>query len=441
MARALAMVTLLAAALLPAARAQPVAPAPIAPRWTISSADCVGVHADGEPWRQCGFQSWDMNADGSRILTVSTGGTVQLWDGADGREIRRIDWPDGPGGASGHPSAQAMFVGGVALAYIHHNQLLILDPADGRERVRGALPVMTIHAMKRLGDRVFVDYRNRNWDSGAGEIDLRSGTLGPVRGLANLDRMGPNHWVEGTRPPFIIHMPGRAPSQIRSERSCMPFDANVCVWRDIPGRALHIFEVGVGRWRTFDLGQVHDGYTAVDFVLAGNRPYALICGRARDSGGQRPCTLRDLADGRDVHHFIALHARAVGAVDGEGRPEVRIAMGTEIAGRGETIRIAADGTVRRVAQSLQMSLRTPGNGMLLPDWSPETSLLVDAAGRTVARLAFAPNSCGVAWVSGFSCPATTDGRRWLVPAIRRLREGTDDNRTDLALYELPVPAP
>jgi hypothetical protein len=293
--------------------------------------------------------------------------------------------------------------------------------------------------MKRMGDRVFLDYRNRSWASGAGELDLATGALRPLRGLAELNRMGPDHWVEGTRPPFIIHTPGRAPSQVRSDRSCMPFDTNVCIWRDIPGRELHVFEIGLGRWRSFDLGQVHDGYTAVDFVLAGPRPYALICGRSMDGGGQRPCTLRDLADGRDIHRFTALHARAVGALDGESRPEVRIAIGTEYGGGGETIRVAADGSVRRIARSLQMSLRTPGEGMLLPDWNPETALLADPAGRIVARLPFAPNSCGVAWVAGFGCQSTADGRRWLVPLHRQLRPGTEDNRTDLAFIELPAP--
>lgn len=438
MARGPRMLVLLAVALAAPALAQPIAPAPIAPRWTISSADCVGVHADGEPWSECGFQTWDMNADGSRILTISTSGTIQLWDGTDGRELRRIDWPDDPGGASGQPSTQAMFVGGFAVAITHHNQLLVLDPADGRERARAVLDIMRVHALKRLGDRVFVDYRTRSWDNRAGEIDLATGALRDVHGLADLHRLGPTYWVEGSQPPFIIHTPGRAPSQVRTERSCMPFDEFVCTWRDIPGRQLHVFEVGLGRWRSFDLGRVLDAYTSADFILAGPRPYALICGRSEGGSGRRPCTLRDLADGRDIHRFTALSAHAAGALDGEGRPEVRIAISTGHGGQGETVRVAMDGTVRRIAQSLQMHLRAPGDRMLLPDWSPGTSLLVDAAGRTVARLAFAPNSCGVAWVSGFGCPATADGRRWLVPANRRLREGTADNRTDLALYELPA---
>jgi hypothetical protein len=147
------LATLVAFALLAAAPAFGHAETPtVAPLWTIRSPDCIGVDGDGEPWQECGFQAYDMNADGSRVITVSTLGTIQLWDGADGREIRRVDWTDRPGGAGGFPNGKAMILGDVAAVIVHQNQLILLNLADGSTRSQTVMDIMALDRIRRFGD-------------------------------------------------------------------------------------------------------------------------------------------------------------------------------------------------------------------------------------------------------------------------------------------------
>jgi hypothetical protein len=406
----------------------------VAPVWTISSPDCIGVNADGEPWQECGFQAFDMNTDSSRVLTVSTLGTIQLWDGADGRELRRVDWFDQPGGASGFPNAKAIILGDVAVVIVHQNQLILLSLADGSTRSQTVMDVMTLDRIARFGNRFLVEYRRRDWSNAFGELDFASGTIRPVPGLTDVTRVGPSHWVEGRAPPFTIHRAAGGP--VSSERSCMPFDADFCTWRELPGNAIHFFDIARGSWRDFDLGQTYDGFTSIDPIRAGDRFFAMICGRTMGATSLRPCAIRDLAEGRDIHQFNAMNAWAVGALDEQGRPEVRLRFQLDYGNRGESRRVAMDGTVRRIEASLNVNLLAPNGGFMLPDWRPETALLADAGGRVVARLPFPSLSCGGAHLLDANCRFTSDRRRWLVPRNVPMAGNAEDHDVQLGLYEL-----
>src|SRR5687767_2237629 len=162
----------------PAAQDVPAAKA----LWSISSGDCVSVHADGEPWDECGFQAYAINHDGSRVLTVSATGIIQLWDGS-GREIRRIDWPDQPSGASGYPSGRAIISGNIGVAVAHQNQVAVLDLETGTILAqRVAEEMMVLEELRFDGDRLFVSGNDREWELGLREIALPGGEIRPVPG-------------------------------------------------------------------------------------------------------------------------------------------------------------------------------------------------------------------------------------------------------------------
>jgi hypothetical protein len=217
----------------------------------------------------------------------------------------------------------------------------------------------------------------------------------------------------------------------------MPFDKDFCVWREIPGDAFHVFDIALGSWRDFDLGQAYDGFTSIDPIRAGDRFFALICGRTVGAASLRPCTVRDLAERRDLHRFEAMNAWAVGALDEQGRPEVRLRLQLDYANRGESLRVAMDGTVRRIEASPNVDLLAPNGGFMFPDWRPETALLADAGGQVVARLPFPPFSCGAGNPLDASCRVTADRRRWLVPRTISINGNSGDREVQLGLYEVP----
>lgn len=153
------------------------------PRATLSNGDCVSVDADGEPWSECGFQAWGMNAAGDRILTISTAGSVELWD-ESGTRLSSIDWQDEPGGASGYPNARVAIVGGLGVAVVHQNQVLVIDLATGAERVRRSLDLMLIDTLMPTADgRLLGAGKSRNWNLVAGEISLADASFTPIARL------------------------------------------------------------------------------------------------------------------------------------------------------------------------------------------------------------------------------------------------------------------
>lgn len=173
--------------------------------WTIRNDDCQSVDADGDPWQECGFQSYDMNADGSRVLTLSVLGSLQLWDG-NGKQIAKIDWRDEPDGASGFPNGMVRIVGTLGIAVVHQNQLLILDLADGREIARRVLPLMLARELRvtPTGSLLATTY-NREWKLGVIEIGLPGGETRPLTQAEVNAKDVPRPWPRGIR---ILHSEG-----------------------------------------------------------------------------------------------------------------------------------------------------------------------------------------------------------------------------------------
>lgn len=410
------------------------------PSWSIASDHCLSVDADGEPWTECGFQSFDMNADGSRILTATNFGVVQLWDG-EGRELTRIQWPDEPGGAHGFPNARVIIAGRIGVAVIHYNQLLLIDLADGREIARRTLDLMVVQELRLVGgSRVFADTRGRNWEMGAREIDLATGDLRET-GDISLMRVGPSYWVTGENDrDLVLHRDG-APD-LPLERPCMPAGSRYCVWTDRPGWSVHVLEVSSGRWSRLDFDRPLDQYTMTEIVPLGDQLSVIACWLIRGPHPSRyDCSIRDFATGREISRMSAeMWLRAVGGVDEQGRPEIRVWRSVS-SGRWEQLRLGMDGATRVIDSAGRASLSAPGGGMILPGAEEGSSLLVDIAGRPVAGLPFRAQICGAGW-PGWQrgCPASSDGRRWLVPVSTSTRD--DDqmvNQVGLALFVIPDP--
>lgn len=433
----------LACAALPAAApAQSAEPPAAQALWTIRSPDCVSVHADGEPWDECGFQAFDMNGDGSRILTVSATGVTQIWDG-DGRELRRIEWADDRSGATGYPTARIEIIGQIGVVVVHQNQLMLIDLTDGRILRQHVADLMMFNELRVVGpDRIFADIRENDWAMGVREIALPGGELSTPRDVTDLMRVGRGYWVTGARAPFTIHFADPARPPIQSERSCMPLNADFCVWREIGGRVLHVFDIRAGSWRSHDTGRSLDQFTGVQFVPAGAGLYAIICDRAPSAyPAIRACALNDLATGAVLYRFEASNQSAVGGVDAQGRPEIRLSLNFD-GGRRETRIVGLDGTARTIESVPAANISPPGGGMILPTGNGGTSLLVNAAGREIARLPFAPLACGNGWPtwSGW-CRYSADSRRWLVPFDALSGSDTQNHDSGLTLYAVPDGTP
>jgi hypothetical protein len=412
-------------------------PPPATALWTISSDDCVGVDTDGEPWQECGIQAFDLNEDASRILTVSTGGTVQLWDGA-GRELRRVDWGDQPSGASGYPDAAALVSGNVGIAIVHQNQLLLLDLADGRILAQRVIEeAMTVRRLAHVGGRVFAEIQDKDWHGGAREIVLPSGELRDLPGTDSLARAGPAYWVDGSSPPFTLHRGGAEPPELPLERSCMPLDASWCIWREIPGSTIHFLDVAQARWHDFDVGRTLGNDIGVDVVVAGDGFFAIVCEPPHgDYPYPRSCSILDLATGRTIYRFETGQLRAVGALDERGRPEIRLALSIE-PNKSESRRVSVDGTMRMIDPQGRANLIAPGGGMVVAG-EGQGSMLIDQTGRAVATFPFHPQSCGNGWPGWQQwCRFSADGRKWLIPSNAFPESRAPDNKTQLTLYELP----
>lgn len=435
------LASLLSALSLAAAGAQ-AEPAPLAVQvGALASDDCVGVDADGPSWDQCGFQRFAVSADASRILTVGSAGTVQLWDG-EGRELRRIVWRDESGGASGWPNGEALILdgdggnGAIGVVVVHSNQLLLLDLADGRTIAQRAFPdIMTIKNLRVVGNRVFAEVQGRDWRSGVRELLIPDGAFGDAA-IGDARRIGPGYWVEGGGGPFTVRRADG--TSFASPRPCMPLDARFCTDRRIGESAIHVLDVVSGNWRRFDLGRPTDEHTIVDAAAAGDWLFAVVCGRAGAAMRGRPCIVRDLAAGRDIDSLAGAGVRVVAAgVDEGGRPEARLIV---LRGAGlpvEERRIGADGAVRAVAADAAVRLPVPGGGFLVPAGERE-SLFLAADGRARARFPFPAGTCGNT-LTGWSgaCRVAPGGARWVVPA-----EGggsaPEDGRLDLILYAVPA---
>jgi hypothetical protein len=408
--------------------------------WSISSGDCVSVHSDGEPWDECGFQAYAINHDGSRVLTVSATGIIQLWDGA-GREIRRIDWPDQPSGASGYPSGRVAISGNIGVAIAHYNQIAVFDLEAGTVlSKRVAEEMMVIDELRFDGGRLFVSGNDREWALGIREIALPGGEIRTVPSTSEwtaVHGVGPGVWLTGSKAPFKLHSSpprGIDPAKVWT---CVPAEGRFCFRSDAGGRYLHAVDVSKGgEARSVDTGRVLTEFDIPYFTVAAGHPMAVLCERAPLSTGLRNCRVFDLVSGKAVHDFKNDNLRLFGAADEEGRPEIRLALyqGEQ---RREHRRVGLDGRMRVVDSRGRANLMAPGGGLILPV-DEATSLLIDARGKAVARLPFPSHSCGDGWPDWTDgCRFSGDGRRWLLP----LRRDDSVKRGGLTLYELPGPAP
>lgn len=435
--RALAGLT---AALLALGAVAAAAQEPATPLWSITSDDCASVHADGEPWDECGFQSFAANADLSRVLTASALGVVQLWDG-EGRELRRFHWPDdAASGATGFPNARLVIIGGTGVVVVHQNQLLVIDLADGRERLRRTLDVMMVRELRRVGERrLFAEISDREWRTQAREIDLATGDLTPI-GTDHLTQVTQAYWLTHDAGGSWLHRD--ALPDVRLERSCMPAGPRYCIWTDRPGRSIHVLDVPAARWSRLDFDRPLNEFTMTEVVDANGTLLASACWLDRTVNPSRyDCALRDFASGREIARLTADSTpRGIGGVDEQGRPEFRVTRPTNLSSR-EQIRIGMDGVVRMIEPSGRASLLAPGGGMILPGAGRGDSILVSASGQAVARLPFPAQVCGNGWPGwSFPCPVSPDGSRWLIPVSTSSR--TDErevHRLGLTLFALPAP--
>jgi hypothetical protein len=396
----------------------------------------------GEPWQECGFQSFAMNEDGSRVLTVSSGGRIQLWDG-EGSEVTRLDWPDEwKSGANGYPDARTLIVGDTGIAVTHYNQLALIRLSDGKILAQRILDIMTVEELRAVAPgRILVEVRDRDWKRGVRELVLPGGELRDLPAVTDLMRTGHGYWVTGARPPFVIHRAGA--EDVESPRSCMPGSARFCFWRDENGRLLHAFDMVEGRWRSVETGGF-DQFTMTDFVDAGGLPFVVLCRPTRDAPvRRRPCSIVDFRDGRRIYEFEAETLRALGAFDEQGRPEIRLALFLGEPGREqrrEDRRVSIDGAMRVIDPKGRANLNPPGGGLILPGEAAGTSLLIDSHGQAAARLPFSAQACGDGWPSwtGY-CRISADGRRWLVPVSQPVQGGSEqDERVGLTMYGLPA---
>lgn len=331
--------------------------------FSISNSDCVSVDADGEPWNECGFQSFAMSEDGSRILTVSTRGTVQLWNDR-GQQIQKVEWADQAGGASGYPDAETLIMGSYGIAVTHANQIVVLSLTDGAVLAKKNTDAMRIARLMPFGkNRVFVGFRSWDWyGRRAAELTLPDGELHAVPDLDDLDRATPNYWVSGSKPPFTLHRANQLPAEMPLDPSCMPIDAHFCSWREIPGRTVHVMDVQHGKWQHFDAGKMLEGTDSVDVVPAGLALFGVICGRSSaDYPFLRLCVVRDLETERDLYKFQGNRFRAVGSDTGDKTPEIRLVVYAGDAAR--TISVSQDGHPYTWTASEAAWLGAPGSDL------------------------------------------------------------------------------
>ncbi len=425
--------------------AQPATePAVAVERFTLRSDDCIGVHADGEPWSQCGFQAFAMNTSGDRILTVSVAGSVDLWN-ERGEAVTSIRWPDQPGGAWGHPSAAVAIAGDTGFAIIHANQLLVIELVTGRELARHVLDTMSVRELLVAEDgRLLAAGYDKEWHLTAGVIDQASGTLHPIEGMQDLGRAKPGYWVTGDRAPFRLHRPGNAQPEVDIPRSCMPIDDRYCSWRDIPGRTLHILDVEALSWRAIDLGSVVDGYEIVTPLRAGEAWALLRCGKVDyERDAKRACSATDLSNGKVFHSFRADNPKVLGASGKGGMPELRIQTdGFSQVSRSYAVSFA--GEVSDLGPANLVNLAAPLGGTIASTGNSATSLWRGADGSPLATLPFVGTACGNGWPSWMrACAASENGRVWL--HAKSIREGGDRTeelselyRTGVTVYDVPL---
>lgn len=337
--------------------------------WTIASDDCVSVHTDGEPWDECGFQAFTMKSDGSRVLTVSARGMIQLWN-ENGREPRRIDWADEPSGASGYPSGRVLIAGDLGVAIVHQNQIAVIDMASGAVLSRTIADMMTLRDLRLVAPgRVFARGYTRDWTLGLREIALPTGEVRQVpkaTGWTTLESLGPKVWLTGKRAPFTVHAVRPASLPTKRIWECQPVEERFCFRSDRPGRYLHMVDLaGKLGGRSVDVGRKLGEFDDAHPVVAGGRPFTVLCGPAPAYPPRKPCKIFDMGSGRPIYSFVTDNLQALGATDELGHPEIRLAL-SDGAGHREDRRVSARGEMRVIDAMGRANLSAPGGALIVP---------------------------------------------------------------------------
>ncbi|HEX8644618.1 MAG TPA: hypothetical protein VF702_11980 [Allosphingosinicella sp.] len=395
------------------------------PDVVLSSADCVTVHVDAEPWQQCGFQAMALNDAGDRVVTISNEDKVELWD-RSGRRLAAVERrvPQSPG----FPSGSVLFVGDAAVAIGARRQLVILDARTGAVRLDRDLGLVAAELLAPTGPRhvLIRNYRVPEWQSVLAVIDLADGRivaerdgwpsgsrrlLGLIAGQSTI--VGPLAQRE-----TYLNNPSLNPAPLHD---CAPIGPPLqCVRRQAGSRWVERLDGEGRRIARHKLPVAVGARTQISLIDAGGRLFASVCEPGRRPGrfiNPSRCSLVDVERGRVLHLFRASAMTMEPGVDAAGKPEIRLATAIDAMYEGYEIRrIGADGRVTLVARTRRgrgYALALPQGGMMVPDGeNAETALLLARDGSVRARLRLDPEECRIIDFSGSParCAFSADGR-------------------------------
>lgn len=439
------------AAAVPLLSAAPVTAEPaeiptLSPVWTIASPDCTGVDADAEPWLECGFQAFDARADLTRFLTVSANDRVQLWDG-DGREVAAIAWRDEAGGASGFPTGKALISPSAAVAVVHQNQLLVLNPDTGAERLRKALPFRSVDLLQLVGANfALIEFKDSNLYTHYGALDLTTGEL--VREFDGLIT-AKTSWAAGVavrKGKVVLLRNDDAMTEVSLERSCVPVGANgLCAALSPDGRKAEILDTSSGLTKSAAISRRGTRVALAEWAAVDDQLFALLCEEPRSADANpRQCRIMAVDEGRTIFEFSAKQASFVKPIghivtDSHG---LRVAVSTETKPfRAETrvLQVSTDGEAKEVFRTPTYYFLAGSDGGFQVLENPERnwtsgSILLDAAGAPRARLDSRFRGMSV----------SVDGAHFSTAVMEQKpsrQDGfLDEDHTGLALFRFP-PAP
>lgn len=420
----------------------------LAPLWTIGSEDCHGVHADGDPWLECGFQAADALPDFRRILTVSARGKVQLWNGA-GQQITAVDWLDEAGGASGYPSGGALISASAAVAIAHQNQLIVLDPETGAERLRKNMPFAGVELLRLAGEQLaLIEFKDNEWRTHYGALNLASGeVVQEFDGISVSDTT----WAVGVatrNERAILLMNDAAMTEVDLKQGCAPLNQRgLCAsWN--PGTSrVDVLDLAVNRWTSYRLPKRLSPNSIVAWRAIAGRLYALLCGPPPSSSNVRDCGVID-AQSRQILYRVAASWAQFVKVSGAPESESPEALLIEVRKQSESfryettmIRLSLDGSVREIFRTpTTFYVAAPDGGFAIMEDYKEGNpyinfdqLLLSADGAPRARL---PRNYG--WFQ-----MSEDKSRVLMSAFE-VRDSRDEyefhqfeNDRGLSLFGLP----
>lgn len=408
--------------------------------WTISNDDCIGLHMHGPTWLQCGFQDWAINADQSRILTVSTDGKVQLWTG-DGKQLVQINWRDGWMKAmSSYSNASVKIIGNIGVAIVNRDDLVVFDMEDGEIRLKKTLNVMKVSELRANDQgRLFARVDDKEWKLSYREISLVDGALGPE--LPAL----PNDWqivADGRRHARSgLNEPPHATAS-----SCWFLDQSACVQWPIGSRSITIVNPESGAKRSIKATRKRTSSTFIRVVRAGTELVASICTEGSNPyPPMKDCDLLNLGNGQKFHTMKAAYTLPFGALDEVGRSEIRMLTGYENGAGYRAIRVGMDGTERLIGEHFAGAIALQDNGMIVgSSKTPTESRVIGPDGRILSTFPISPYSFGYNYESvPTNNLLSTAQRKWLVsvslppPADRQdENEDMEINNAGLSLFDI-----